>query len=158
MSTPSYSVLFVCTANRCRSPMAEALLRLQVAAAGETGDWLIASAGTWAVDGQPAMPNTVAVMREWGVDLSHHRSRSLTPSLLQAFRLILAMTAGHQEALLTEFPECAPRLMLMSELIGRRFDILDPVTGPIEDYRNTARELDKILRQGMPLLRRRARE
>jgi protein-tyrosine-phosphatase len=140
------SVLFVCTANRCRSPMAEYLFRERMAY--EEPAWRIESAGTWAADGDPAMPRTEAVLAEVGLDASGHRSRSVDRCDLASFDLILVMEAGHREALSVEFPEVASRIYLLSEMVGKKFDVRDPVAGTTEDYRQTLREIRSLLAQG----------
>jgi protein-tyrosine-phosphatase len=141
------SVLIVCTANQCRSPMAMAILRSKT---GQLpGEWKIESAGTWAVEGAPANQKTQQVLAELGLDLSAHRSRMVTREMLAAFNLILVMEPGHKEALQIEFPEAANRTFLLSEMIGLSFTIMDPVGGEIEGYRATAREIDHILIEGL---------
>src|SRR5512135_68881 len=98
------SVLFVCTANQCRSPMAEALFKSLAAQHGESDRWQIQSAGTWAEAGRPATSLAQAVMQRRGIDLSAHRSRAVDAELLAATTVILVMTRNHQEALRAEFP------------------------------------------------------
>jgi protein-tyrosine phosphatase len=150
------SVLLVCTANICRSPMAEALLREQVKAAGET--WRIESAGTWGMDGSPAAVRTLRVLHDRGLDASQHRARTVTQEMLKDFNLILVMEQGHKEALRAEFPGLAPRIFLISEMIGMKYDIKDPVQGPLEDFEATARELERIIQQGFGRIRALASE
>jgi protein-tyrosine phosphatase len=141
------SVLIVCTANQCRSPMAMAILRSKT---GQLpGEWKIESAGTWAVEGAPANQKTQQVVAELGLDLRDHKSRMVRREMLAAFNLILVMEPGQKEALQIEFPEAASRTFLLSEMIGLSFTIIDPVGGEIEDYRVTAREIDHILAEGL---------
>jgi protein arginine phosphatase len=147
------SVLFVCTANVCRSPMAMGLLRAKVAALGEAADWRIESAGNWAEPGQPAAINTRLIVAERGVDLTSHRSRLVTRELLKEFNLVLTMEDGQKEALRTEFRENARRVFLLSEMIGKSYDIVDPVGKPIEEYRWTAHEIRVILNDGYERIR-----
>jgi protein-tyrosine-phosphatase len=141
------SVLIVCTANQCRSPMAMAILRSKT---GQLpGEWKIESAGTWAAEGAPANQKTQQVVAELGLDLHDHKSRIVTREMVAAFNLILVMEAGQKEALQIEFPEAASRTFLLSEMIGLSFTIMDPVGGEIEGYRATAREIDQILTEGL---------
>ncbi|MBM4162889.1 MAG: hypothetical protein FJ222_00350, partial [Lentisphaerae bacterium] len=81
-------VLFVCTGNTCRSPMAEALLRQ---ALGADAGWEVASAGLCAIPGLPASGGAVAALRDAGGDLSAHRSRLLTPALVRQAAVIVAL-------------------------------------------------------------------
>ena len=77
------TILFICTGNVCRSPMAEGLFRRAVAGRGE---FRVFSAGLGAVDGQPPTPHSVTAMRELGVDISGQRSRMLTTELVRQSR------------------------------------------------------------------------
>ncbi len=141
------SVLFVCTANLNRSPMAMALLRSRVANSGE--EWRIESAGTWALEGMPLNEKTQQVLAERGAEIRNHRSRIVTREMLRSFNLILTMEPGQKEALRLEFPEVADRVYLLSEMIGLTFSIADPVGGTLEEYRATAAEIDRILNDGL---------
>jgi protein-tyrosine-phosphatase len=146
------SVLFVCTANLCRSPMAMAILRSKV---GHSCDeWRIESAGTWAAKGVRANPKTQQIITEFGMDISDHRSQIVSPELLKSFNLILTMEPGHKEALQIEFPEVSGRIYLLSEMIGLNFMITDPVGGEIEEYRATAREIERIISDGFEKITR----
>ena len=140
------SVLFVCTANICRSPMAMAIWQSKVA--DDQNSWVVESAGTWALVGEPAAPNTQDVLRDLGLDVSAHRARSVSSELLGQFNLILTTERGQKEALHAEFPQVRERVYLLSEMIGEEFDIRDPYRDPIIEYRATAGEIESILSQG----------
>jgi protein-tyrosine-phosphatase len=148
-----YSVLFVCTANQCRSPMAEGLWRSIVAARYPDDEWEIASAGTWAVKGLRAMPLAVQTLQEHGLDGRGHRSQPVDAGLLHAYRLILVMTRNHKEALQIEFPRARDRVFLLSEMVGQVYDIDDPVVGGPADYRRTAAQLRDLLEAGAECIR-----
>ncbi len=148
------SVLFVCTANICRSPMAAALFKQKLEKARLSNpalsqDWRIESAGTWAREGEPAADGSQRVMQERGLDLGHHMSRSVSLELLSSFDLILVMEQGHKEALRVEFPSLTNRIFLLSEMAGLRHDIRDPILGTLVDYQDTERELDQLLSAGL---------
>ncbi len=87
-------VLFVCSGNTCRSPLAEAAFRRLLAAAGRT-DIAVGSAGTGAYDGAPASEGAYLVALEAGLDLSGHRARLLTREMVAQADLILTMAKGH---------------------------------------------------------------
>jgi len=130
--------------------MAAAVLKQQVGSRTEHNpDWKIESAGTWAVVDQPATPEAVAVMQERGLDISQHRSRPIDRALLNEAAVVLVMTRHHREALRVEFPEFAARIYLISELIGRQFEIPDPFGGSLDDYRQCAADLDDIFKRGL---------
>jgi protein-tyrosine phosphatase len=142
------SILFVCTANQCRSPVAAALLRRQVAAATPQERWQIESAGTWAAPDRPADRGMQQAAHLFGLDLSGHRSQPVNRALVEAADLVLTMEAGQQEALQIEFPAQRERIYLLSQLVGRRYDIEDPIGGPPEAYAATIRRLERMIEEG----------
>ena len=141
-------ILFVCTANQCRSPMAAGLFNRQIAQLGEADRWHVVSAGTWAEEQRPATLLARTAMAEQNIDLSGHRSRLLDGDLVRGVDVILVMTRHHLEAICAEFPEVADRTFMISQLIGQTFDIADPVQGTLDDYRRCAADLQQILRDG----------
>jgi protein-tyrosine-phosphatase len=147
-TNPLYSVLFVCTANLVRSPMAEALFSRMLEADGVRADWRVESAGTWARPGKKVPPETLKVMAEQQIDLSGHRSRVVSAEMLREFSLILVMEPGHKEALMVEFPEVSARVYLLTEMAGKRNAVEDPAGGTPEEYMFTAAELKDLLAKG----------
>ncbi|MFZ4764104.1 MAG: glycine hydroxymethyltransferase, partial [Roseimicrobium sp.] len=105
-------VLFVCTGNTCRSPMAEALFRELVK---ERQDYEVQSAGLSACTGDFASHYTEQLMRERGHDLSEHRSQRVTKELLESVTHVFAMGQHHVHAIETMFPEAADKAYLVSE-------------------------------------------
>jgi protein-tyrosine-phosphatase len=142
-------VLVVCTANICRSPVAEALLRRRLAAAGR-GAWQVSSAGTWAEPGRPASRFSGLLMAQQGDTLDQHRSRPVTAALLDDADLILCMESGHAEALRAEFPQQAHKVYLLSEMSGRNYSISDPYGGSLDEYRQMVRDVSAALDAGLP--------
>lgn len=145
------AVLFVCTGNICRSPMAAVLFRarLKKARPDDWQSWRIESAGTWATEGIPASRRSVEVMASKGLDISGHRARTVSREMLEGFDLILAMEPGHKEALGVEFPSFADRIFLLSEMEGMYSPVDDPFGGTLEMYQKTANLIDQILANGM---------
>jgi protein-tyrosine-phosphatase len=141
-----YSVLFICTANICRSPMAEGLMKALVKDSQDT--WRIGSAGTWTVEGEPAAVISNEIMNERGIDLSAHRSRIVTPNMMKEYQLVLTMEHGHKEALSIEFKAINPRIFLLSEMIGKKFDIPDPMGRARTEYKVIADEIATLIEQG----------
>jgi protein-tyrosine phosphatase len=113
---PAQGVLVLCTANRCRSVMAGALLARRLGAVGAAG-W-VRSAGVLAA-GQPAPPEAISVMAGYGLDVSRHRSRLMTADELGAASLVLAMAREHvRHAVVTE-PAAWPRTFTLKEILRR---------------------------------------
>jgi protein-tyrosine phosphatase len=146
----SLMVLFVCTGNTCRSPMAEALFRkLAADKLGcdvddlEQHGVIVASAGVAAWGGAAASPNAVAAVAEWGADLAAHESQPVTDALVRQADVILTMTAAHREALVAQFPGAGGRVAVLAP---DRKDVLDPIGGPLETYRACARQIYGHLR------------
>lgn len=142
------SVLFVCSANQCRSPMAEALLKNIVLERDEENEWKIASAGVWAATGVPATDNARAVMEERGLDISAHLSQPTSRDLLGEYHLALVMENAHKEALQAQYPEFADRIVLFRNLAGDDNDFEDPVGGSLDRYRGAAEELQNVILEG----------
>jgi RpiB/LacA/LacB family sugar-phosphate isomerase len=130
------TILFICTGNICRSPMAEGLFRR--AAAGH-GDYRVFSAGLGAVDGQPPSPYSVDAMNELGIDISKQRSRMLTNQLVEQADYIFGMTHSHVDTLQLLYPNAAEKTFLLREfddtLDVYEKDISDPIGGSFSVYR-----------------------
>jgi protein-tyrosine phosphatase len=126
------------------------LLRQKLQQRMDTADWRVESCGTWTVIGRPVAPKTQEVMQHlFGLDLSAHRSRLVSRSLLCPFDLILVMEAGHKEAIQVEFPELASRVYLVYEMVGQIRNVIDPIGRATIDFEDTARELDDVLTRGL---------
>lgn len=144
------SVLFICMANICRSPMAAALFRERLKKErADWQSWRVDSAGTWALDGEPAARNSRLTMARRGVDISDHRAKTVSAEMLESYDLILTMEAGQKEAIQVEFPSVAGRVFLLSEMEGQIASIEDPYGGPLKGYEDTASKIDQILIKGM---------
>jgi protein-tyrosine phosphatase len=140
-------ILFVCTGNTCRSPMSAAIARRVAQERGLT-DLGLESAGTSAWDGQPASDGAILIGLERQLDLSDHRSRTITPALVDAQDLILTMGPHHRDQV--EAMGGAGKTFLLSSYASHGADetpISDPFGGDLQTYRTTADELEAAIRK-----------
>ncbi len=144
------SILIVCTANQCRSPLGEALLQRSLTTEYPKQAWQVQSAGTWASNGRPAHPDMRTAAAEAGLNLNDHRARNVDSIDLESYDLILTMEQSQKEALQIEFPRVRSRVYLLSEMLGITYDVPDPIGGPLDDYRATVRELDRLFKLSLP--------
>jgi RpiB/LacA/LacB family sugar-phosphate isomerase len=129
------TILFLCTGNVCRSPMAEGLFRHAVKGRGE---FRIVSAGIGAIDGDLPTHHSVQAMREIGIDISGQRSHALTSELIRSADLILGMTHSHTDTVALLYPKAAEKTFLLREfdetLEPYEKDISDPIGSPYHIY------------------------
>jgi tRNA threonylcarbamoyl adenosine modification protein (Sua5/YciO/YrdC/YwlC family) len=152
----SLMILFVCTGNTCRSPMAEVLCRKIMADRMdctidelEGRGVLVMSAGIAAMLGSRASSAAVEAMQEESLDISEHESQPLTNQLVQHADVILTMTAGHRAALLANWPDAADRTM---PLCQGGHDVSDPIGGPLELYKECAHQIKSAIEERADVL------
>lgn len=128
--------------------MAAGLLRHRLASVGLTEEFEVRSAGTWAVTGSPPASYASYVMAKWGIDISDHRSKDISATDVAGAELILVMTQAQREAILAEFQEAGPKTYLLSEMIGKNYDIADPYGSSLAHYEYCAEDLAYIIKAG----------
>lgn len=121
------SILFLCTGNQIRSPFTAAYFQNLLAEHNETAQgWTIDSAGTWAAPNQPIDPVLQKLAPNWAVNFEHHKTKQVDRKLLAEFDLILVMEKGQREALHYEFPQCADKVFMLTEICTAPYDFPDP--------------------------------
>ena len=163
-----FEVLFVCTGNTCRSPMAEGILKKMLADRG-VRNVKVSSAGTHGLLHAPASLFAIQVARAYEVDLSRHHSRELTPDMLLTADLILAMSWEHIEHIKRMDEKAGGRTYLLKAFArplpvsneDQRKGVLsikDPIGGGLDDYERSfseiAEEIERILPELLRLVKR----
>jgi protein-tyrosine-phosphatase len=146
------SVLFICTGNQCRSPIAQEILKARLKkklGAAAFKHWRVDSAGTWTSAGLPAALGAQNALASRGLSLVGHKSQQVTAELLASYNLVLAMEVGHKEALRAEFPRFAQKVYLLSEMVYSNFEVKDPLGGKPADYEATAVLIEDAIDDGL---------
>ena len=145
-------LLFVCSGNTCRSPLAKVLAERIFQEEGLEG-WEIDSAGTAALHGMSASRQAMSAASALELDLSAHQSKPLTQEAVSRADLILVMTAAHKKVVLSLVPQAAGKVYTVAELAGAAGDIADPFGGSVALYLEVARELQTHLKTIAKLLK-----
>lgn len=134
------NILFVCTGNTCRSPMAEAILK-----ARNIENIEVQSAGIYAMDGGMMSKNGQMVLEGKQIPFTH-QSSSLKSSLIDWADIILTMTASHKQAIIFAFPQAISKIYMYTEFVTpeQTQDVSDPYGGDLRTYEHTFQELNAL--------------
>jgi tRNA threonylcarbamoyl adenosine modification protein (Sua5/YciO/YrdC/YwlC family) len=146
----SVMIVFVCTGNTCRSPMAELLMRAKLAECLdckleelESHGLVVVSAGIAAAPGCPPSSEAVQVMREHALDLAPHEAQPLTEQLVRHADLILTMTHSHLQSIVERWPSAADRTRM---LLPDGMDVTDPIGQTVGAYRHCAEQISNAVK------------
>lgn len=142
-----YSVLFVCTGNQFRSPIAAEAFREQLLRDGR-GRWAVSSAGTWTSTGRRSPREALQAARSLGLNIEDHTTRMLDQSMLEDADVVLVMETGHKESIQVEFPFARRKVHLLTQVVeGVSYDIPDPA-GANGDAEKILRNLVDMVQSG----------
>jgi len=141
------SIVFVCTGNTCRSPMAEGLMK-KLLSEKNINNVDVFSRGISVFEGSRASENSVSAIKKYDVDLSFHKAKLLTFEEINSAGLILTMSEGHRNAILSTFPEYEEKVFTIYKFaFDEEKDISDPFGGSIEVYEKCLDEIYKCLKE-----------
>ncbi len=137
-------IVFVCTKNQFRSPLASAMLQKRLAKQGYDASWVVESAGSWVQHLAPPTPEALIEAEKRGLDISDHRARGIEAIHRELVDLFLVMEEGQKESILLDYPLLKNKMFLLSEMMGLSFSIPDPyVSG--ESHSEIASEIEAII-------------
>lgn len=135
-------ILFICTGNTCRSPMAEAIFKHKT-----NNRYEVKSAGIFAHDGSSASPHSIEILTKQAITIDH-KSKQLTTELVAWSDLILTMGNSHKQMILQRYPKASEKVFCLKEFAqNSKADIADPFGGTLDDYEKTYKEIEEAIQK-----------
>lgn len=154
------NILFVCTGNTCRSPMAEGIFKALLKD-NNIDNINVSSAGISTFEGDSANEKAIYTLRNKGIDIKSHKSRQITKEIIENSDLILTMTKSHKGMILNALPEYLNKIFTIKEyvyinnneeLTGKNLDIADPYGLDYNIYEKCAAEIEENLKEIIKIL------
>jgi protein-tyrosine phosphatase len=157
MESESYTILFVCSGNSCRTPIAEGLLKTKLPDALKDQVKVI-SAGTLGLPGNPATYYAIQAAGELGANIAEHRSQGISEQLMREADIVFCMARGHKDILASQFSQFSENVFLLRAFDRQPseqfyLDVEDPIGRDLPEYRACAQLINSELERILPRLK-----